>query len=305
MVELKIQIPQDFLNEETRCDYLVSKEMKEIWAVELDLLSELDRVCTKYNLKYFASGGTLLGAIRHHGFIPWDDDIDLAMARKDYEKLCEVAPKEFVHPYFFQTEYTDPGSLRGHAQLRNSLTTGILKDEYPLRKKINQGIFIDIFPLDGVPDEQDKYDALEKQAVKLKRALRRYSLFAYPGVLDIKSYKSIIKNVGALLASNYCKKVLEELYKRFEEVCSMYNDEDTEFQSMLTFRFSDKRLYIEKRFLDDVERVKFEFTTIPVLKGFDALLKRQYGDYMVMKKASSYHGGVIFDSGKPYIEYLK
>ena len=305
MVELKIQIPQDFLNEETRCDYLVSKEMKEIWAVELDLLSEFDRVCTKYNIKYFASGGTLLGAIRHQGFIPWDDDIDLAMARKDYVKLCEVAPKEFVHPYFFQTEYTDPGSLRGHAQLRNSLTTGILKEEYPLRKKINQGIFIDIFPLDGVPDDQTKFTALEQQAVELKKAFHRYSLFAYPGVLNIKSYKSIIKNTGSLFASNYCKKKTEKLYKRFEEVCSTYNDEETEFLSMLTFRFSDKRLYIEKRFLDDVDRVKFEFTTIPVLKGYDALIKRQYSDYMVMKKASTYHGGVIFDSGKPYIEYLK
>jgi lipopolysaccharide cholinephosphotransferase len=304
MVNLKIQIPQDFFKEETICDYLVSKEMKEIWAVELDLLSEFDRVCTKYNIKYFASGGTLLGAIRHHGFIPWDDDIDLAMARKDYEKLCEIAPKEFIHPFFFQTEYTDPGSLRGHAQLRNSLTTGIIKNEYQLKKKINQGIFIDIFPLDGVPDDQEKYDTFEQQAVELKRAFRRCSLFAYPGALDIKSYKSIIKNVGALLASKYCKKKTEELYKRFEEVCSMYNEEETEFLSMLTFRFSDKRLYIEKRFLGDIERVKFEFITIPVLKGYDALLKRQYGDYMVMKKASSYHGGVFFDTNRSYKEYV-
>ncbi len=305
MINLKIQIPKGFLDEETRCDYLVSKEMKEIWAVELDLLAELDRICTKYNIKYFASGGTLLGAIRHQGFIPWDDDIDLAMARKDYERLCEVAQQEFVHPYFFQTEYTDSGSLRGHAQLRNSLTTGILKSEYPLKKNINQGIFIDIFPLDGVPDEQKKYEALERQAVELKRTFQKYSLFVYPGALDVSSFKSIIKNTGALLASKYCKKKTEELYKKFEEVCARYNNEETEFVSMLTFRFSDKRLYIEKRFLDDVERVKFEFITIPVLKGYDTLLKRQYGDYMVMKKDMSYHLGVIFDSGKPYIEYLK
>ena len=200
MVDLKLKIPENFIAEEIRCGYKVTQQMKEIWAVELDLLSEFDRVCTKYNIKYFACGGTLLGAIRHHGFIPWDDDIDLAMARKDYEKLCEVAPKEFVHPYFFQTEYTDPGSLRGHAQLRNSITTGILKEEYPLRKKINQGIFIDIFPLDGVPEDHTKYTALEQQVVELKKAYHRYSLFAYPGVLNIKSYMSIIKNTGSLFA---------------------------------------------------------------------------------------------------------
>ena len=304
MVELKVHIPQDFLKEEILCDYLVSKEMKEIWAVELDLLFEFDRVCTKHNIKYFGSGGTLLGAIRHHGFIPWDDDIDLAMSRKEYERLCEVAPKEFVYPYFFQTEYTDPGSLRGHAQLRNSLTTGIIKNEYQFKKKINQGIFIDIFPLDGVPDEPDEYRALELQAEALKKRFRKYSLFAYPGALNINSFKSIVKNIGSLLVSTYCKRKTDVIYKTFEEVCSTYNDRNTEFLSMLTFRFSDKRLYIEKRFLDDIERVKFEFITIPILKGYDTLLHRQYGDYMVMKKASTYHGDVLFDTNRSYKEYV-
>ena len=79
MVDLKLDYGKDFLKEEVRCDYTIDSEMKRIWAVELDLVNELKRVCDKYGIQYFADGGTLLGAIRHKGFIPWDNDIDLCM----------------------------------------------------------------------------------------------------------------------------------------------------------------------------------------------------------------------------------
>ena len=105
MVSLNIKLPENFLDEEIRDDYVVSSQMKQVWAVELDLLNKILEVCKKYNIKIIASGGTLLGAVRHKGFIPWDDDIDLMMMRDQYDKLCDVAEKEFKYPYFFQTEY--------------------------------------------------------------------------------------------------------------------------------------------------------------------------------------------------------
>ena len=86
-------INSDFLKEEYRNGYLITEKMKKVWAVELDLLSELDRVCKKYNIKYYAAFGTLLGAIRDKGFIPWDDDIDVWLLRDEYERLKQVAPK--------------------------------------------------------------------------------------------------------------------------------------------------------------------------------------------------------------------
>ena len=119
MVNLKLQIPEEFFKEEVRDGYFVSSDMKNLWAVELDLLNEFIRVCEVYNLRYFAEGGTMIGAVRHNGFIPWDDDIDIVMPREDYCKLEKIAVKEFKFPYFWQTEKTDPGSMRGHAQLRN------------------------------------------------------------------------------------------------------------------------------------------------------------------------------------------
>ncbi len=99
-----------FLDEKERCGYVVSHEMKKVWAVMLDLLSEFDRICNKYGLQYQASWGTLLGAVRHKGG-PWDDDLDVQMFRDDYNKLCEVAPQEFKHPCLFQSRTTDPFSF--------------------------------------------------------------------------------------------------------------------------------------------------------------------------------------------------
>ena len=92
-------VRRSFFDEEIRCDFLVTKERKKIWAIGLDLLLEFDRVCKKYNLSYFLIHGSLLGAIRHNGFIPWDDDIDVAMLRSDYNNLMNIAAKEFSNQY--------------------------------------------------------------------------------------------------------------------------------------------------------------------------------------------------------------
>ncbi|MBO7379018.1 MAG: LicD family protein, partial [Bacteroidales bacterium] len=83
MVSLKYSVPESFLQEETRNGYMVTAHMKQVWAVQLDLLQELLRVCNEHGLKVFADSGTLIGAVRDHGFIPWDDDIDMCMLRED------------------------------------------------------------------------------------------------------------------------------------------------------------------------------------------------------------------------------
>ena len=152
MVSLQIEIPDEFLKEEVRQGYTVTEKMKKVWAVQLDLVHKLDTVCKKYGLRYFADSGTLLGAVRDKGFIPWDDDIDIVMLRRDYELLKKVADKEFRHPYFYQDMYRDEGLIRPHAQLRNSETTAYLPQEK--NRPYNKGIFVDIFPLDILPDDE-------------------------------------------------------------------------------------------------------------------------------------------------------
>ena len=96
MLPIKIDLPERFLEEEVRDGYTISTEMKANWAVQMDLLAEFDRVCKEHNIEYFACGGTLLGAVRHGGYIPWDDDIDLMITRDNYNKLCACGPTAFT-----------------------------------------------------------------------------------------------------------------------------------------------------------------------------------------------------------------
>ena len=145
-----MHLDEKFYQKETRCGYEVSEKMKKVWAVELNLLEYFDQLCREHNLRYFVDYGTLLGAVRHQGFIPWDDDIDIVMLRDDYEKLKMIAQDEVSSPYFFQNSYTDI-MIWALAKLRDSRTTAIEYPDFP--PEFNQGIFLDIFPLDDAPDD--------------------------------------------------------------------------------------------------------------------------------------------------------
>lgn len=314
MVNLKLNVPDEFYRAEVRCDYTVTTEMKQVWAVELDLLSELDRVCKKYDIKYCADGGTLLGAVRHKGFIPWDDDLDIAMLRSEYEKLNKVAPKEFKAPYFWQTEETDPGSARGHAQLRNSETTSIIRVEYEHQRhnNFNQGIFIDIFPFDTVTEDTAKLEEQDRRRMELKleyiNMLDSVNYFCFrPWIDDNGKLHTNIKKLKDHIRYRMANKDYRDVYREFINEITKYNCITTSvFVADMCMPLPLNRI---RRYRDDFYSLKytdFEFIQIPIFKHFDRNLKMLYGDdYMTPLHISSEHGGLIMDVDKPYTWYLE
>lgn len=309
MTELKLKISEDFFMPEKRNSFLITREMKELWAVELDLLHEIDRVCEKYHLQYYADGGTLLGAVRHKGYIPWDDDIDIMMKRDQYELLCEIGQDEFKYPYFLQTEYTDPSSLRGHAQLRNSATTGILKDDAKGIRIFNQGIFIDIFPLDAVPDEDE---LLERKIKKVGYYLTRARMLAhltdaYTPSPDNKPFRKMIKGAAHKILSGPLRRLIDydKYYRKYEEACQTYNEMPTEkIGKFFCIPFHRGQIWYREDFEKTI-KMSFEMLEIPVPVGYERILNTFFGsNWRVPIKAATAHSGIIADTNLPYKEYI-
>lgn len=281
MVDIKIELPDSFFAEEERCGYVTSAAMKQVWAVELDLLCEFDRVCKKLGLQYFLDSGTLLGAVRDGRFIPWDDDIDVIMLREDYDRFTALGPAEFKEPLFLQNAYTDVDYRRGLTQLRRSDTTFILKREVEKRLPFNQGIWIDVFVLDGIaPEEELEQHFAEKQAVR-------------------KQIGDVARQPG------HDPMAVRELFRRYDGICKRYSD--AQYLDTVMFKRNTQSLIrLKREWYSKPVEMEFEGFRFPAPIGYHECLTQYFGpEYMTPQMLSTDHGDMIWDTDVPYTETLK
>jgi len=131
-----------------------NKTVKKAQLIMLDMLIEFDRICQKHNLQYWLDSGTILGAVRHGGFIPWDDDVDISMPENDYKKFCKIAQSELAESMFLQTSKTDKAFPFDYAKIRDNRATIIEFHEEGKDVNYNQGLFLDIFPMLTMQDSK-------------------------------------------------------------------------------------------------------------------------------------------------------
>ena len=307
MIKLNTYFPREFFEGEHKNGFYVSSTMKEIWAVELDLIAEFDRVCKKHGIRYMACGGTILGAVRHKGFIPWDDDVDLMMKRTEYNKLCAVASEEFRFPYFFQTEYTDPGSMRGHAQLRNSLTTGVRRIEEKAKYQFNQGIFIDIFPLDNLPDDKEEKKRFLSMIDQKNRKMRTVARFSYRNTEYTRSLsKQPLKTIKKIVCIPARRLGIEEKeYRQYEALLAKYNAIQTKELGVLCVDKLGDRFHYQAKDITPTVDMPFENLIIPIPHNYESVLVKQYGDWKKYVIGTSVHGEILFDTSTPYTKYIE
>lgn len=287
-------LPASFFEEETICDFLVTKERKKIWAISLDLLIQVDRICRKHNLKYFMAFGSLLGIVRHNGFIPWDDDLDICMTREDYEKFIEIAPKELADPYFLQVSGKDYDYFFSFAKLRNSNTTGA---NYTFRYcKFNQGLGIDIFALDNYHQNESESERMQLKKLFMENSANMRRSNPNPSPADVKRINEFpIRSPSEILAE--INAIFEYANRKDSNYCI----------PSITIYDTHKMIYKWADILDltDVDFYGYRFL-IP--KNFNTILTTTYGDYMQfppIEERGLWHKNALFNPDKPYKESLK
>ena len=285
---------EKFFQEELRSGYLVSEKMKKVWAVELELLDYIAKLCHKHNLQYFVDYGTLLGAVRHQGFIPWDDDIDIVMFRGEYEKLKVIAQEEVCEPYFFQNSYTD-SMIWAFSKLRDSRTTAIEFPDY--LESFHQGIFIDIFPLDDVPDGTSQTLVVEEMKQEL-----------WLSVVSPESLKAKLEQGHSfILDSDIILELLHmsvrERMKNFESFCNSQSGISSRV-NFITDEFQHIIPSVPRECYEKTVYLPFENRMVPAPIGYAELLEYRYGDYMTPAQIPNLHDGIFFDPETPYRNYM-
>ena len=286
------------LQQETLCGFVVSTKRKAVWNTELEMVKQFAAICDEYRLKYVASGGTLLGVIRHNGFIPWDDDIDLMMPREDYEKFLTVAQSCLPEGLFLQCNKTEKNYPNGHAQIRNS-NTACLSPLSAKEMKLgrNCGIFIDIFPYDDVPDDVKLRKKHAKKICFLKRICTA-KLYPSPSFL-----KRIVKKTCT--AIYFLFHSYEKTVERINALAQKYNGK-TQTVALVSFMPGYEKNVWEKKWFEETELHPFEDIQIAIPKSYHDVLTREFSDYMQLpevKGNGSIHGSCYFDTQKPYSDY--
>lgn len=277
----------------------MNTDLRKLQEIELNMLEKLKEICKKHHLTYYAACGTLLGAVRHKGFIPWDDDMDLFLPWEDYKKLMEIAPLECKYPFFFQSIYTERDSMANACRMRRSDTTGFTKWEYEnVGPGYNLGIFIDIFPLFNVPDSDEERAIQKEKVMHTWRCIHGHDAYIQKkrGGFVNEQYESFIPEFKSL-----CKEKelsfdndITWLKENYLEACVWSHN--TKEVGTTSSRCHKPTLMWNAEWFEKTIELPFENTTITCPAGYEKILEKSYGDWRTPVKGGADHEMVAVDT---------
>lgn len=302
-----LKFENSYFEDEVRDGFYIPAMIKRAWAAELEVLAEVDRICRKHNIKYFADWGTLLATVRHEGFIPWDDDLDIAMMREDYERFMEIAPLELPEGF---SAY----NCRNHDDFWLFLARVVGKQRICFEEehlnRFHQFPYIcgvDIFVLDYVSRDEEAEQARNELAMHTlaiadsfgensmspdsqEMGLRR---------IELETGIKIPRNLTGSDMRRFLYGVVEQLFSKFSA------EESDQVTQLFPFGIKDKRFRFPKEYYEQVEYLPYENTMMPVPVQYDEVLKKRYGEYMRLVKNAGGHGYPYYDEQhKSLVEVL-
>lgn len=273
---------------------IAETQLQELKNIELDIFKQFLRVCRELHLKYYLVCGTLLGAVRHGGFIPWDDDIDVGMPREDYEVFVKKGQTLLPDPYFLQTNETDPEFSANFAKIRNSNTTFV---ETSLRHcKVNHGVYIDIFPLDYYP---------EGKITEIRFQTRNYFLMGrIAGSFYFPEKLRLISRIKHAV----CRMIYPSLEKTLQRRDRLLKNVSAGSTLANHCGVWGKKEIMPVQWFGEGATLQFEGLTVTGPLEYQKYLTQVYGDYMQyppVEKRKGHHYCDQIDLRKSYKEYMK
>lgn len=273
-----------------------TQQVAKLKKTQLEILKTFTEICEKEKFTYWLLGGTALGAVRHNGFIPWDDDIDVGMPREDYERFMEKGQDFLPEYYFLQNSETEPDYPINFAKIRDSRTTFI--ESSVAHINMNHGVWIDVFPMDGFPET-----GIGRKIIKFKKALTycRISKAFKSKAVAGKSLKGYVADVLSVIMYPTVKaavKAREKMNRKFPYSTSrlVINNSGA---------YGDREV-MERTTMGEGTEGKFEHLTVKLPAEYDKYLSTMYGDYMTPpppEKQVGHHFADMVDCDNPYTRY--
>lgn len=298
----RINFSDDYFRPEMRCGYPVDRTMKTVWAAQIEVLAYIAEICERHGLRFYAMFGTLLGAVRHKGYIPWDDDLDIGMLREDYMEFQEAAQRELPPEYQVLSPYTDPDGVTAITRVLNGSRIDLTRQRMEEYHGCPFVVGIDIFPLDYVPADAgaraEQYEWLHLIQRVFQNAMA-YSQREELG-LDPKVAAECRRQMETGLerlekqfqySMDYTKSISWQLLTLYDLVGMMYREEESACVTSHQISLGANQMLWDKELFAESVPMGFENVFLPAPAGWDPILRITYGDYMQFPSRKANHGG--------------
>ena len=283
------------LNGYEDCGFYVDKDRIKLWQIELNLLDGFKEICKENDLSYFLIGGSAIGAVRHKGFIPWDDDMDIGMLRPDFERFIATCKEKLGRDMYLEYGLdSENKEFYSFCRLRDRNSTAVIRSQY--KRKGVHGVFIEIYPFDKVPKS---------------RFIRKIQWNLSDLCIQILNYRvySESRKKPRLLAPFIRSISDERIFAVWGKICRFFNNTNchlVDTVSIPVYSSSECDLF-ELKDIQTTIQVDFENTQVSVACGNDRILRKTYGDYMrvpdLENRGIHHNTEVYYDPNKKYSDY--